>query len=235
MREQALSQILAKLLGVRDGRLDNCVKTSQTGVVEHAGCLGEQVRLCMEATGRRVKGNNRAKDVTLGRSVPVEVPCMFCLLIHAVTAVSTSFWMSSRRCRSGRIGKVGGPVRTCFVVPLLTLLVYAVRELRVKNVGASRSQSAILADLSQGLAPSEVSVLVQIVLRDLSPLLYPPPSPNPSAALLKYTAKSYTVVTIEDALTCWTPEARSLYCAVADVDRVAWAVDMHLREQSIQR
>ncbi|GAA5879400.1 hypothetical protein JCM3774_005229 [Rhodotorula dairenensis] len=189
LREQALSHVLAKLLGIRDGRLDNCITTSQTGVVEHAGCLGEQIRLCMAATGRRVKGNSRGEELTLGRVDQ---------LLDELAALSQ--WSAKD-----------------------------VRDLRVASGGAPRTQSAILADLLQGLAPSEVSVMVQIVLRDLSPLLYPPPTSNPTAVLLQYNTNAYTVVSIEDALAIWAPGARSLYCAVADLDRVAWAVDVHLR------
>ena len=74
--------------------------------------------------------------------------------------------------------------------------------------------------------------MVQIILRDLSPLLYPPPTPNATASLLNYNSAAYTVITVEDALRYWAPDARSLYCAVADLDRVAWLVDIHVRESS---
>ncbi|TKA51706.1 hypothetical protein B0A53_05411 [Rhodotorula sp. CCFEE 5036] len=103
-----------------------------------------------------------------------------------------------------------------------------VRDLRVTGGYVHRTQDAILSDLLRGLAPSEVSVIVQIIIRDLSPLLYPPPTPNATASLVNYNSAAYTIVTVEDALRYWAPDARSLYCAVADLDRVAWLVDVHL-------
>jgi predicted lipoprotein with Yx(FWY)xxD motif len=33
-----------------------------------------------------------------------------------------------------------------------------------------------------------------------------------------YNSAAYTIVTVEDALRYWAPDARSLYCAVADLD-----------------
>lgn len=114
----------------------------------------------------------------------------------------------------------------------LTGILLLVRDLRMTGGYVHRTQAAILSDLLAGLAPSEVSVMVQIILRDLSPLLYPPPTPHATASLLNYNSAAYTVVTVEDALRYWAPDARSLYCAVADLDRVAWLVDIHLRESA---
>lgn len=114
----------------------------------------------------------------------------------------------------------------------LTGILLPVRDLRMTGGYVHRTQAAILSDLLAGLAPSEVSVMVQIILRDLSPLLYPPPTPNATASLLNYNSAAYTVITVEDALRYWAPDARSLYCAVADLDRVAWLVDIHVRESS---
>lgn len=114
----------------------------------------------------------------------------------------------------------------------LTGALLPVRDLRVTGGYVHRTQDAILSDLLRGLAPSEVSVIVQIIIRDLSPLLYPPPTPNATASLVNYNSAAYTIVTVEDALRYWAPDARSLYCAVADLDRVAWLVDVHLRESA---
>ena len=114
----------------------------------------------------------------------------------------------------------------------LTCALLPVRDQRMAGAYVHRTQDAILLNLLQGLSPSEVSVMIQIILRDLSPVLYPPPTPNATASLLKYNSAAYTVVTVEDALRCWTADARSLYCAVADLDRMAWQIDTHLRESA---
>ncbi|GAA5989589.1 hypothetical protein JCM10908_000545 [Rhodotorula pacifica] len=190
LREQKLARILARLLGVREDKFDSCLATSATGVVEHFGCLGEQVRVCMEENCYRFEGSNgQAGEITFGHVDR---------LLDELAAASP--W-SSRE----------------------------VRDLRLGTGSAQRTQDAILLDLLRNLAPSEVSVMIQIILRDLWPLLYPPPSPNPTASLLNYNSAAYKVIAVEDVLQLWAPGARGLYRAVADLDWVAWRLDNHLR------
>ncbi|GAA6027207.1 hypothetical protein JCM8097_002484 [Rhodosporidiobolus ruineniae] len=97
-----------------------------------------------------------------------------------------------------------------------------VRQLRLEPSFRSRSTSAILRDLLVYLSPFETALMIQILLRDISPLLYPPPSVSGDVALARYTSTAYDQVTVHDAMRAWHPGMNRLFLAVADLDWVAW-------------
>ncbi|BGP24561.1 hypothetical protein JCM10295v2_003479 [Rhodotorula toruloides] len=60
--------------------------------------------------------------------------------------------------------------------------------------------------------------MVQIILRDLAPLLYPPPSSSADIALSSYCLTSYGFVGLADAMQVWHEGLPRLYRTVADLD-----------------
>lgn len=96
----------------------------------------------------------------------------------------------------------------------------------------ARSVTAILADLLLPLSPTETAVMLQIILRDLSPLLYPPPSALGDVALTRFTSHAYNEVGVYDAMRLWHDGLPRLYRAVADLDWVAWQAEQALRASS---
>lgn len=74
--------------------------------------------------------------------------------------------------------------------------------------------------------------MCQVILRDLRPLLYPPPSSSPTSSLLHYNTAGYDVIDVDNALRLWDPKLPKLLRANADLDWVAWQADLHLSEQA---
>ncbi|BGP40014.1 hypothetical protein JCM10450v2_003994 [Rhodotorula kratochvilovae] len=100
-----------------------------------------------------------------------------------------------------------------------------VQLLRLDPRRKARSVNAILADLLLPLSPSETAVMLQLILRDLSPLLYPPPSASGDVALTCYNSLAYNEIGLYDAMRAWHQGMPRLYQAVADLDWVAWQAE----------
>ncbi|BGP16121.1 hypothetical protein JCM10213v2_004115 [Rhodosporidiobolus nylandii] len=100
-----------------------------------------------------------------------------------------------------------------------------VRSIRYCPTFRPRPTSAILSDLLLPLTASEAALMIQLLLRDLSPLLYPAPSSSAEAALARYNTLAYDHVTVGDAMKAWHPGMARLFLAVADLDWVAWEVE----------
>ncbi|GAA5998995.1 uncharacterized protein JCM10292_003242 [Rhodotorula paludigena] len=104
-----------------------------------------------------------------------------------------------------------------------------VKALNPRSSCHARSVQTILADLITPLSPSDAAVMLQIVLRDLSPLLYPAPSVSAEAALRLYNNASYYEIDLYDAMRLWHPDMQDFYRVVHDLDYVAWETDKALR------
>ncbi|GAA5842570.1 hypothetical protein JCM9279_003622 [Rhodotorula babjevae] len=104
-----------------------------------------------------------------------------------------------------------------------------IQILRMHPRYTSRTVTAILADLLLPLSPSQTAVVLQIILRDLSPLLYPPPSAVGDVALTRFTSLAYNEVGVYDAMRLWHEGLPRLFQAVADLDWVAWQAEQALR------
>ncbi|GAA5897078.1 hypothetical protein JCM8208_006163 [Rhodotorula glutinis] len=103
-----------------------------------------------------------------------------------------------------------------------------VQHLQMRPRYTARPVTAILADLLFPLSPSETAVMLQIILRDLSPLLYPPPSALGDVALMRFTSVAYNEIGVYDAMRLWHEGMPRLYQAVADLDWVAWQAEKAL-------
>lgn len=65
------------------------------------------------------------------------------------------------------------------------------------------SRASILRELYSPLDAWQATVMTQIILKDLTPLLYPPPSPSPSVCLRLYNANAYKTLELRDAMRIW--------------------------------
>ena len=72
--------------------------------------------------------------------------------------------------------------------------------------------------------------MVQLVLRDISPILYPPPSTSGPVALTDYTSSCYDKVDLARVMAVWDPRMARMYRTVADLDWVSTTVESYLRE-----
>ncbi|GAA5978700.1 hypothetical protein JCM11641_006147 [Rhodosporidiobolus odoratus] len=106
-----------------------------------------------------------------------------------------------------------------------------VRNLRLLPSFRSRSSSAVLVNLLTSLSPFETALVIQLILRDLSPLLYPPPSSSGDVALARYNTTAYDQVSVSDAMKAWYPGMGRLYLAVADLDWVSWQAGEAIRQR----
>lgn len=95
-----------------------------------------------------------------------------------------------------------------------------------------RSPDAILADLFNPLDPKEASVMTQIILRDLDPILYPVPSTSADASLLQFNSAAYHQITAFDAMRRWHVGMPRLYKVSADLDYISDVVEVSLSENS---
>lgn len=90
-----------------------------------------------------------------------------------------------------------------------------------------RSRLAILADLFSPLSNPEAAYLAQIILRDISPLLYPIPSFHSDVALLKHNASSLKQLDFSSALRAWHWALPSIYMFHADLEAVFQTLEAH--------
>ena len=89
---------------------------------------------------------------------------------------------------------------------------------RLTRTPPPRSRRAILFDLFSPLSATEACYLVQIILRDLSPLLYPIPSTSADVALTRWNANAYQPLDLVDALREWHWILPSVYRYRMDLD-----------------
>ena len=86
-----------------------------------------------------------------------------------------------------------------------------------------RSKSSILRALYDSLPATDAAYLTQIILKDLRPLLYAPPSANTSRVLLAYNTRSKQVLTREQFMKEWDPSGSmiKMYKVRAKLDEAA--------------
>ncbi|GAA5927226.1 hypothetical protein JCM1841_004252 [Sporobolomyces salmonicolor] len=104
-----------------------------------------------------------------------------------------------------------------------------VRELRARPAFRTRTTSSILYDLLSSLNSAETALMIQLILRDISPLLYPPPSASGDISLSRYCTTAYDRVDPYMAMREWHKGMPSLYRAVADLDYVAQVTEEAMR------
>lgn len=104
----------------------------------------------------------------------------------------------------------------------------AVRSKYPRNV--RRPRSAVIRRLFRPLTPLDAACAVQIILKDLRPLLYPQTEKHYTVALKDYNSRSYTTLTKEDVMFELDPPG-SLYRTSKVVARLDEAVEAH--EQSL--
>ncbi|GEM07306.1 ATP dependent DNA ligase [Rhodotorula toruloides] len=112
---------------------------------------------------------------------------------------------------------------------LATLSSASAADVQALRIARRRPVKAILSDLLLSLSPSDAAVMVQIILRDLAPLLYPPPSSSADIALSSYCLTSYGFVGLADAMQVWHEGLPRLYRTVADLDWVSWTAELAIR------
>lgn len=67
--------------------------------------------------------------------------------------------------------------------------------------------------------------MLQILLRDLSPIIYPLPSDCADTALIQYNAASYDLLTLDKAMDCWDGRMSKCWSVVGQVDWCANQVE----------
>ena len=81
-----------------------------------------------------------------------------------------------------------------------------------------RTRKTILAALFEPLGAREASYLVQIILRDLSPLLYPLSTASLEKALMLYNSNAYQTLEINHAIAEWSWALPVIWRYRADLD-----------------
>lgn len=94
-----------------------------------------------------------------------------------------------------------------------------------KGSASDDTTPGVLTDLFHGLSPAEAAVMAQILLKDLRPILYPPPTTSTTINLRDYNFNSYHEIILEEAFLLWHPEALRVYRVNADVERVLTILD----------
>lgn len=133
---------------------------------------------------------------------------------------STNSWTSWHLCHNGPPNRVRSSCLSKTVMGIDA-------GHKVRDISSSRSVDAILKDLLDPLEASEIAFMIQIILRDLAPLLYSPPT-TCTKSLLDFTSTSYRAIEVDQALKLWHEEGSSMYCITHDLDHVAFALEsMH--------
>lgn len=91
----------------------------------------------------------------------------------------------------------------------------------------SQPRSAILRTLFRHLSPEDASVLTQIILKDLRPLMYPLIEFHYTTALTKFNASSVKMLNKEHAMDVWDPSRllSSFYRMRSSLDEAAAFAD----------
>jgi DNA ligase-4 len=97
-----------------------------------------------------------------------------------------------------------------------------------------RPREIILNDLFRSLNAKEAAYLAQIILRDLSPLLYPVPSFISENALVKYNSSSYQPLELLPALSAWNWALPTIYKYRSDLDACFAAINAKQVLKSMQ-
>ncbi|KAI5999562.1 DNA ligase/mRNA capping enzyme [Pisolithus albus] len=86
-----------------------------------------------------------------------------------------------------------------------------------------RSKTTILRALYDSLPATDAAYLTQIILKDLRPLLYSPPTTSTSRILLDYNTRSKQILTMEQFMVLWDPSKMLLqmYKVRARLDEAA--------------
>lgn len=95
-----------------------------------------------------------------------------------------------------------------------------------------RFRSCILFDLFSPLSAKESAYLAQIILRDLTPLLYPLPTCIAEAALSKFNSSSYQELSLTEALREWHWLLPIVYRYRADIGQAFAVVDSQKIDRS---
>lgn len=98
--------------------------------------------------------------------------------------------------------------------------------LALRSTGSFRNKerpdaiAEILRHILDPLPIQQIAVMVQIVLRDLSPIIYAPPSLSGIIALRDYNSAAYQKLEPWQAMRKWHPAFGRLYRISADLDVV---------------
>ncbi|OSD05314.1 hypothetical protein PYCCODRAFT_1385066 [Trametes coccinea BRFM310] len=87
---------------------------------------------------------------------------------------------------------------------------FSADAVRQSRSGSRRSREAIISEIYTSLAPFECSVVTQVILKDLRPLLYPIPksASHYTSALLRYKSNAVMMLSKEAAMHAWDPSGR---------------------------
>ncbi|SCV74037.1 BQ2448_6469 [Microbotryum intermedium] len=97
------------------------------------------------------------------------------------------------------------------------------------STSRTRNRDEILRELFDPLNKHEASIMIQIILKDMSPIFYPLPTTSSMAALLKYNARAHERLTAQDAMALWHERMPALYRIKADIDEATTEVERALR------
>jgi len=98
-----------------------------------------------------------------------------------------------------------------------------------------RPRKAIIRALFRQLSPEDASILVQIILKDLRPLLYPLTEFHYTTALTRFDVASVKMLSKEHAMDVWDPSGFFLryYRVCADITEAAAFADSPKSERHV--
>jgi DNA ligase-4 len=105
---------------------------------------------------------------------------------------------------------------------------YTQASIRSKYTGTQRRpRKAIIRALFRQLSPEDASILVQIILKDLRPILYPLTEFHYTTALTRFDVASVKMLSKEHAMDIWDPSGLFLryYRVCADITEAAAFAD----------
>ncbi|KAJ3500871.1 hypothetical protein NLJ89_g9598 [Agrocybe chaxingu] len=110
---------------------------------------------------------------------------------------------------------------------LAAISAFSDKSIRSKYLKPRRSRAEIIRSLFRGLSPEDASVLTQIVLKDLRPLMYPLTEFHYGTALTKFNVAAVKMIIKEHAMDIWDPSGVFLrfYRVHASLDEVTAFMD----------
>ena len=91
----------------------------------------------------------------------------------------------------------------------------------------ARPRRQILHDIFEPLSAREAAYVAQIILRDLSPLLYPTPSYDLEISLSRFNSNAFRELELGDALRAWSWALPTIRRVFADIDTAFLMLEKH--------
>lgn len=205
LQETRLAGYLAGIYGVSTAEGCRGAALRAWSADRAVGCLGAEVKRLLEGTSSSVRLS------LISRTRPRVYFILFLLWVVLQTSVDA---------------RSMAEIDT-LLTELAATCAFSSSAVRGPHGTGRRKPRDILSDLFKHATPSSASLIAQIILKDIRPLLYPLKETHYTAQLLQYNSHAVCMLSKEDAMKSWDPSGRmsQAYRVQASLEEAANALE----------